>query len=312
VEFDTGLSLTAAVMPNVDITPFHLGEGEDEWEHRIRIDPERAPELVVLPDPLSCNPQHLVDWLDECFPDSTKIGGLASAAVQPGGNALFLGDTVHRAGAVGIALTGDVELDTLVAQGCRPVGTPMFVTRSSGNIVLELDGTPAVKVLESLYAQLSRGDQQLFRSSLFLGLVMRDDLEVYDRGDFLIRNLIGVDVARSAIAIAAVPRANQVVQFHLRDANTSREDLAHILTRHSHATPSGALLFSCTGRGRGLYGKPDHDTSMFHDVLGPVPLGGFFCAGEIGPVHGQTFLHGYTSSFGLFRAKHAPTTDADS
>jgi small ligand-binding sensory domain FIST len=93
-----------------------------------------------------------------------------------------------------------------------------------------------------------------------------------------------------------------VVQFHLRDARTSADDLDQLLARH-RGTPAGSLLFSCLGRGTHLYGRADHDTDLVRRHFGDVPLGGFFCNGEIGPVQGTTFLHGYTSAFGLFRPR---------
>ena len=110
------------------------------------------------------------------------------------------------------------------------------------------------------------------------------------------------------MAIGELLKEGQLVQFHLRDAETSAEDLTAVLERYAVENREnqvhGALLFSCLGRGQYLYGRPNHDTDIFHEKLGPVPLGGFFCNGEIGPVSGTTFLHGYTSSFGIFRPRY--------
>ena len=145
------------------------------------------------------------------------------------------------------------------------------------------------------------------RVSLFVGIVMRDNQLEYGRGDFLIRNIIGADRETGRLAVGALLREGMVVQFHLRDAATSAEDLRSLLSRYERGSrdsrPEGSVLFSCLGRGAALYGEPDHDMTEFHRQLGDIPLGGFFCNGEIGPVHGTTFLHGYTSSFGLFRSR---------
>jgi small ligand-binding sensory domain FIST len=235
------------------------------------------------------------------------VGGLASGANAPGGNALYLGAEVRRAGAAGVALSGNVSVETVVAQGCRPIGVPMRITRSERNLVYELDGTPPLQVLQELYEKLSDADCKLLQQALFLGLLM-DELEGEPRpGRFLIRNLLGIDPERGALAVGEELRNGQIVQFHLRDARTSAEDLKSVLrdfvTTDTGEGVHGALLFSCLGRGVHLYGKPDHDTDIFRNVLGAVPLGGFFCNGEIGPVGGSTHLHGYTSSFGLFRPK---------
>jgi small ligand-binding sensory domain FIST len=275
------------------------------WEDLVGIVRSRRPAFLLLPDPFTFDSETLVAGLDAAFPESPKIGGLASGGREPGANALYLGDTVYRAGAVGVALAGNVEVDTVVAQGCRPIGEPMFVTRADQNVLQALDGQPALAVLQELLATADARDRQLFANSLFLGVVMKEQ-EAYRQGDFLIRNLLGIDGKSGAIAVGAALRTGMVVQFHLRDAATSAQDLDAVLARYQEGPPSrpaGSLLFSCLGRGVHLYGEPDHDTATFRRHLGPVPLGGFFCNGEIGPVHGSTFLHGYTSSFGLFRGR---------
>ena len=161
-------------------------------------------------------------------------------------------------------------------------------------------------MLQELHGGLPRRDQELFRHSLFVGVVMREKSDVYRQGDFLIRNIVGLDAERGALAVGALLGEGTIVQFHLRDAKTSAEDLEEILAHlapDKRAEARGSLLFSCLGRGKHLYGRADHDTDAFRRHLGEVPLGGFFCNGEIGPVHGSTFLHGYTSSFGLFRPR---------
>jgi small ligand-binding sensory domain FIST len=316
VEQRPGLSLTAAVLPGVEVTAFHLDVGDLhagsqglDLQQRLGASPDKEPHFVLLADPFSFDPESFLPELDRTYPGSGKIGGLASGGQHPGANALYLGPQVHRSGLVGVALSGNIEVDTIVAQGCRPIGQPMFVTKSQGNVIWELDGRRAIEVLEALFEGLSPADQELAHSSLFLGIAMNEDRQEYRQGDFLIRNLVGMDPARGAIAVGAVLHGNEIVQFHLRDARTSAHDLEQLLMhyradRHG-ATPAGGLLFSCLGRGMNLYGRPDHDTGAVRQHLGDIPLGGFFCNGEIGPVHGATFLHGYTSAFGLFRSRRA-------
>jgi len=308
VEHSAALSITAAVLPGVDVAPFHLDTPNPtpaDWRSRF---PEEGPtpHFVILPDPFSFDAEAFVHLLDSRFPGSKKIGGLASGGNRPGMNALFLNDQVFRAGAVGVALAGNLEVDTVVAQGCRPIGLPMFLTRCQGNIVYELDGEPCMEVLQNLFESLSTSDQQLAQRSLFLGVVMEEHRQEYRQGDYLIRNIIGTDRQREAIAVGAILQENQVVQFHLRDAATSSADLQQLLrtyTSEQPIRPSGALLFSCLGRGMHLYGEAHHDSRLLRQHLGDIPVAGFFCNGEIGPVKGTTFLHGYTSSFGLFRSK---------
>lgn len=312
VERTAALSLTAAVLPGVELHPFHVdaaelrgADGPGAWRDAVGLpDDGRDASFIVLSDPLTFDAEQLVRGLDAAYPGAVKVGGLASGGNtrRPGAHALFLG-AHHPGGAVGIAMRGDVHVDTIVAQGCRAIGNPMFVTRASRNFIFQLDGRPAVQAIEELFSSLDPADQALFRESLFLGISMRDDRSEYRQGDFLVRNVLGVDTNAGALGIAAVVEEQAVVQFHVRDARTSAEDLDALLVRAESAPPAGALLFSCLGRGEGLYGKPDHDTTAFKRHVGPVPIGGFFCNGEIGPVQGKTFLHGYTSCFGLFRPR---------
>ncbi|MDJ0864479.1 MAG: FIST C-terminal domain-containing protein [Myxococcota bacterium] len=307
IEGRPALSLTAARLPGVSVRALG-GEGAESAPADPGLAPDPAPHFVLLADPFSCDAEALVAGLDAAFPASAKIGGLASGAQQPGAVALYRNDRVQRSGWVGLALQGDVEVDTVVAQGCRPIGHPLFVTRCRDGLLIELDGRPAADALRALFEAAEARDRELMQTSLFLGLEMRPELSEYRHGDFLVRNLVGADPERGTLAVAAGLHEGQVVQFHLRDARTSAEDLEAQLARYARAgrggsAPGGALLFSCLGRGAPLYGHPDHDSDALRRHLGPLPLGGFFCNGEIGPVGRRTFLHGYTSAFGIFRPR---------
>ena len=316
VEQRAAVSITTASLPGVEIVDFHLdGEslpdldaGPASWEELVKVTPDQDPQFIMVADPFSFPVQNLLMGLDFAFSQSAKIGGMASSAQQQGGNALFLNDKVYRSGAVGLALHGNITVDTVVAQGCRPVGQPMRITESQRNLLVKLDGQPPMNHLKELFQTMSQRDQGLMQHSLFLGVVMDELLESPQQGDFLIRNVVGMDARSGVLAIGEMLKEGQLVQFHLRDAETSAEDLAAVLERYAMDNREnqvhGALLFSCLGRGQGLYGRPNHDTEIFHEKLGPVPLGGFFCNGEIGPVSGTTFLHGYTSSFGIFRPRY--------
>lgn len=316
-----GVALCAARLPGVEVVPLSASSDADadaesddagartalDWAGRLGSGDEPT-HLILLADPLSFPAEPFLGALDRALPHGARVGGLASGGQQPGENALFLDGGVQRSGVVGVALRGALEVDTVVAQGCRPVGHPLFVTRCRGNLLLELDGRAPVEVLNELYARGDAREQALFRSSLLLGIEMEAERVEYGRGDFLVRNLVGADADSGALVVAAPLHEAQVVQFHVRDARTAAEDLEERLAARAAsdasvgaASPAGALLFSCLGRGRNLYGVPDHDSGVFRRRLGDVPLAGFFCNGEIGPVAGRTFLHGYTSAFGLFR-----------
>lgn len=307
VEERPAISLTAAAMPGVTLQPFHAGRVPDQDAAALTGVPANSEcALLLLADPFTCDAQALITWLDSAYPRSRKVGGLASGARAAGGNALYLGDDTHRDGAVGVALRGDIVVDTLVAQGCRAIGKPMPVTRCQDNVILEIDRRRPVDVLRELHESLGEDDRVLMRHALHVGIEMNQNAIEFRAGDFLVRNLVGVDAESGAIAVGARLKQWQVVQFLLRDARTAEHDLSLLLDRYRDAgnpRAAGALLFSCLGRGKHLFGQPDHDTGLFQQRLGPVPLGGFFCNGEIGPVGGTTFLHGYTSAFGLFRSK---------
>jgi len=289
-----GVAVTLASLPEVELVPFHLDDTD------VRAVP-RGDAFLLLADPLTVETPIVLEALDTAHPEATKVGGLSSGS--PGAQVLWLDDATHGRGLAGLSLRG-VVVDTIVAQGCRPVGEAMFVTRHRDHVIHELGGKPVVQVIRELFAALPARDQESFRRSLFLGIGMDADKREYRQGDFLVRNVGGVQREGGGLVVGATIDDWAVVQFHVRDAESSAHDLETLLSRHAAegARPSGALLFSCLGRGQGLYGHPNHDSDAFHRVLGAdIALGGFFCNGEIGPVRGRTYLHGYTSSFALFR-----------
>jgi small ligand-binding sensory domain FIST len=299
-----GVAALAASLPGVTLHPFELGDASAPPDLP---GPEDA-HVILLVDPFGADLEAWVPALDARFPRGAKIGGVASGAAQPGRNLLFLGEGAARAGAVGVVLSGDVAVDTVVAQGCRPVGPPLFVTGARENVLYELDGKRPLDVLQRIFAAASPAERRLFQGSLFIGIEMHAQQSRFESGDFLIRNLLGTDPGSGALHVAANLEGHRVVQFHLRDAEAAAQDLERRLARYASGAAkeaAGALLFSCLGRGEALFGEADHDSRAFHGALGPLPLAGFFCNGELGPVEGRTFLHGYTSAFGIFRPKGA-------
>jgi len=306
----SALSVTAAALPDVRLDALHLTQrdlpGETDIEpfaELFRADEDSC--FLALPDPFTIDVEKLLRAMDRAYPGRPKVGGLASGGLLPDSHALFVNDAVHRGGAAILAMSGDIHMDAIVAQGCRPIGQPMFITKCEENALLEINGMSPNAILRQIYERLDTRDRALFGRALFLGIEMTMKEDAYGPGDFLIRNIIGADPDNGSLRIGARLQETAVAQFHLRDAATSREDLARQLDRYLETAvrppPAGALMFSCLGRGAGLYGVPNHDANLFMDKLGPAPLGGFFCNGEIGPVQSQTFLHSYTSSFGLFR-----------
>ncbi|HEX7132642.1 MAG TPA: FIST N-terminal domain-containing protein [Iamia sp.] len=260
--------------------------------------------LVLLSDPFSLPLDALLATMADDLPDLTVVGGLASSARGPGGNRLVLDDEVHRDGAVGVLLPPGAEVVPVVSQGCRPVGDPMIVTEVDGPLLLELAGQPALDRLLASAASLAEDDRSIFEVGPQIGVVVDETKATFRTGDFLIRNVTGVDPDRRAVAVGTQVEVGTTVQFHVRDADSADEELRALMADLPPARPSaerGALLFTCNGRGSAFFGQPDHDAEIVATVVGPA-LAGMACAGEVGPIGGHNRLHGYTASVVVFAA----------
>ena len=264
---------------------------------------EAAGAHLMICDPFTFPADGLLAHLNEQRPGAMVIGGMASAALRPRQSRLFLDGRVLPRGAVGVHLPY-AKVHPLVAQGCRPVGDAYIITRAEGNVILELGGRPPLARLREMAAALPGRDQELLAQGLQLGVVIDEYRAEPGQGDFLIRGVVGADSDSGAIAVGDEIQVGQTVQFHVRDAASADADLRRALERELAALggrrPAGGLLFTCNGRGSRLFAEPDHDAGLIAATLGDIPLAGFFCAGELGPVGGQNFLHTFTASIALF------------
>lgn len=309
----------------VQLTPFHLYPEETPDGITLLGYPDELNEatpadsmVLALADPFSFPVDDFLRQWNEEKPGLRVVGGMASGARQPGKNPLLVSSAqpgaapagaevgapaVVSEGAVCVLLRGEVRVRTVVSQGCRPIGRPMVITKARDNIIYELGGKPALVQLQELWQELPPRDQDLVRQGLHVGRVISEYQEKFQRGDFLVRNVMGFERESGAVAITERVRTGQTVQFHVRDAQTADEDL-HLLLQHDRATHRGqaaaALLFSCNGRGTRLFDQPDHDAQAIQREIGPLPLAGFFAQGELGPIGGQNFIHGFTASVLLF------------
>jgi small ligand-binding sensory domain FIST len=258
---------------------------------------------LMICDPFTFPVNDLLAHLNQHVPGATVMGGMASGGLDLRQSRLFLDGRVLSHGAVGASLL-QAEVHPLVAQGCRPVGNPYTITRADGNVIFELGGRPPLERLRDLAAALSTADRELLAQGIHLGMVIDEYQAEPGQGDFLIRGVAGIDPESGAIAVGDDVAVGQTVQFHIRDAGSADEDLRRTLEREAAALgtrrAAGALLFTCNGRGSRLFAEPDHDAGLLAEVLGKIPVAGFFCAGELGPVGGQNFLHAYTASIALF------------
>ncbi len=307
VEHEPGLAVWLAQLPG-PVETFHMSFASTSsggvftgW----RFDPHSAaPALhLLIADPFTFPVDHLLQHLNRDLPGTLAIGGMASGAGRAGETVLFRDGSVHDEGAVGVRLPSAVAVRTLVSQGCRPIGRPFVVTRSEGNVMFELGGRPPLERLRETVAELSPPDQELVSHGLHVGRVIDEYRAEHGLGDFLIRGVVGADPSTGAVAVGDVVEVGETIRFHVRDAATADEELRALLEAEVAGLPgrvAGALLFTCNGRGSRLFSSPDHDAGLVSKFLGGAPLAGFFCAGEIGPVGGRNFLHGFTASLAVF------------
>lgn len=312
LEGSPALSLWLAHLPETEVLPMHLefqatpdGGMFSGWHESLDVDWPASSSLLLLGEPYSFPADVLLARLNDDQPGVGVSGGMASGGWGVGQNRLILGGQSFDRGTVAVLLHGKTRVRTVVSQGCRPVGRPLVVTKVEQNVLLELGGKPALAQLQEIFGTLSAHEQGLFRHGLHVGQVINEYQEQFGRGDFLVRNVQGADPKSGAIAVGDYLRIGQTVQFHVRDAGTADEDLDAML-RASLSNGSSnclaALLFTCNGRGTRLFDAPDHDAGVLARHHPGLPVAGFFAQGEIGPVGGKNFLHGFTASIALFEA----------
>ena len=312
VENAPAIALWIANMPGVRLLPFVVDmedvknfNGLEEWRDRAGMQADDRPGFVLLPEPFSFGPalEHSLDQLDRAFPGSSIVGGLASAAEEPGQNRLFLNDQVLRGGMVGVSLSGPVSISSVVSQGCRPIGEPLVITKAEHNVIQELRGRPAMEMLQQIFQNADPEDRALMQRGIHVGCVVDESRASFGQGDFLIRSLMGI-VGQTGIAVGTLVRPGQTIQFHVRDSRSADQEMRSLVGRSLNelgAPPEGALLFTCNGRGMHMFDQPNHDIAVVNQFAANCQVAGFFAAGEIGPVGPRTFIHGLTSSLILFR-----------
>ncbi|MCA9451998.1 MAG: FIST C-terminal domain-containing protein [Nitrospiraceae bacterium] len=310
IEEHPGLVLWGLRTTNLRVVPFKLTpdtEGEeaslDGWPVALE-DITHPYTFFLFADPFSTPIDELLFQLEEHAPGSSAIGGIASGGMDVGESRLVLNRDIIGSGVVGVAVQGGLEIRTVVSQGCQPIGERYVVTKVDRNIIQELGGIPPLERLETTLKALDEHEQQQVAHGLQVGIAMDEHRPEFGQGDFLIRGLLGADRESGSLAIADFVQEGQTIQFHVRDAHAASEDFHLLLSKermtHPDSLPKGALLFSCNGRGRRFFETPHHDVSTLQQQMGTMPIAGFFAGGEIGPVSGKNFLHGYTASMALF------------
>jgi small ligand-binding sensory domain FIST len=306
-ELQVGFSLLLLSVPEESFTicPIHENEieqsqGASHWRSLTRLSTNDVNSWVVLVNPYFSAAE---DWLrqwDKAYPHTLTVGGLASSSTSE--IFLFQDGEISQAAILAVGLKGRFHARPIVSQGCRPIGHPLPITEADDNLILEIGNLPAYQALEAAFLSVPADQRVAARHNLFLGLAVSEYIDDFKQGDFLIRNILGADPQIGALAVGAYPRVGQTIQFQLRDSVSAHHDLIQT-AEHGKAKITdaiGILLFSCSGRGKGLFGSENHDATIIADVFGDLPLAGFFCNGEIGPVGNHTFLHSYTASAAVF------------
>jgi small ligand-binding sensory domain FIST len=303
VEDEPGFSLILLSLPGGSYTVTQIDEiaasesaGPAFWHTSTGIMPGDVNSWIILANPYFSGVEKWLKEWSAAYPEIPILGGLASAR-----NAeifLMRDGALAQAPLLTIALRKNLFVQPLVSQGCRPIGSPSPITKAEENLILEIGNFPAYQALEAAFLSIPAEERVSVRNNLFLGLAVSEYIDDFKQGDFLIRNILGADPQIGALAVGAYPRVGQTVQFQLRDSRSAHQDLvlASEAVKHRMSGAIGILLFSCAGRGRGLFGTSDHDAETLASAFGNLPLAGFFCNGEIGPVGNKTFLHGYTAS----------------
>jgi len=315
-EEDAGLVLALYDLPGAALRGFHFVQEQVEaasapgyWPMETGVAPDQTNGWLAFADPFHLDAESWMRTWNEAYAPHPVLGGLASGDMRDQCTQVYLNGEVFEEGGVAISVGGDVKLVSVISQGCTPIGDTWTLTRVEQNLIHQIGNRPAYEVLVETVNNLSPAEQKKARGNLFIGLVVNEYLEEFHRGDFLVRNLLGGNPQSGILAVGALPRAGQTMQFQRRDAEAATEDMHELLARAKRelggATVYGGCLCSCNGRGRHLFGKPNHDAQTVQQQFGPLGVAGFFCNGEIGPVGQKNFLHGYTASLALFVKKTA-------
>ncbi len=311
IERKPAVSAIGFSIPGVTVDHFRFAD--EEWSEllgensTLRARLEAGPNLrlfIMLADPFTTPVVQLLEACSKEFPNAPVVGGMASGVQRPGETRLAINDHIFNSGMIGVSFAGPLEVDCVVSQGCRPVGPTFTITQGHENIIEMLDDKPAMTAVRDMMSGLSMADRELNQTrSLLIGRVIDQRKENFARTDFLVRNILEIHRANGSISIGDFVQPGQVIQFHLQDGRSADEDLRLLLQGELMLAelPHGALMFSCNGRGMNLFGTPHHDIQALREVVGAIPVAGFFCAGELGPVGGRNFIHGQTAIIALFR-----------
>ena len=308
IETSPAISLWCASLPETQIASMRLtfertpdGGTFIGWPESLGREWDEDAVMILVGEPFSFPADGLLSRLEEDRPGLPVVGGMASGFQMPGENRIIVGQEVYNNGAAVVVLQGGVKTKTVVSQGCRPIGERFVITAAEQNMITSLGGKPALEVLKNLYEELPTNEQRAMQNGFHIGRVVSEYQDEYQIGDFLIRNVVGIDPEQKAVVVADYLRVGQTVQFHIRDHESASLELNQLLSQLE--TPcAAALLFTCNGRGTRMFEVESHDAATLSEHLGSIPVTGIFAQGELGPVGGKNFLHGFTASIIAFES----------
>ncbi len=315
VEDQPGLAIMAWWLPGARLYPLRLHQEQVEllddpglWHELNAIPVDDVRSWLMFAEPYRIDAQAFILGLQARYPDVPITGGLASGLVRERVSCVFFDDRVYDEGGVALGIGGPYALEPSVAQGCDPVGESWTITAAEHNQLIGISGRPALDVLQATVNGLPPQQRARAANNLVVGLAGDEYRDAYGRGDFVVRGILGIDPKRGSVAIGGVPQVGQTVQFQLRDAHVAEMELERVARQLASSGESGSIVgvlaCTCNGRGEALFGTPNHDSGVIRAALPGTPIAGAFCLGEIGPLGGQTVLHGFTATLGVLR--HLP------
>jgi small ligand-binding sensory domain FIST len=311
IEDSPSVSLLLGRLPGVRCMPFYFDQARyesltsaEEWYDLMDVYPNEKPKFIVFTESTNTAMNVFLEGINQSYPDSPVVGALTGVDNNPKQNLFIFNQKYYSQGLLGVCLIGNIHIETIVSQGCRPIGESYIVTQVEDNIIYELAGRPFYEVLEDVINDATEGDQKLAQDAIFIGIAMNEYKHRMKQGDFMIRLLMAIDDESGAGIITDTVQVGQTVRFHVRDPVSADLDLKSMLNEHKNElvwiAPKGGLIFSCSARGEELFGAQNHDTGLLTEYLGDIPVAGFFSAGELGPVYGKNYLHGVSICIALF------------
>jgi small ligand-binding sensory domain FIST len=310
VEASAGVAVMVLAGDSVQAVPFLVRglrsdphEAGREIGRQVKESLRAGSMLLLFPDSFHLNAGELFDGIREEAGYIPAVGGGAAGDPQHGATYQFCGGEVASDAVSGALLSGPFNAAIEVTQACQPVGAARRVTRAEGGRILEIDGRRALDVVIELLGPLLRDNLETAGRFLFFGLPVLPEQTEFGRGEFVVRPLIGIDMAAGALILAQPVLQGQKIQVLLREPDGARQDLKNMLdaqlAHHRHRPPRAGFYFNCCARGTSLYRIPEIDLHYIKYVFGDLPLIGFFGNAEIAPARGVNVLHQHTGVLAL-------------